>query len=123
MRSPWGADTITFPSHGLVDSDLVTLAPDPLPTPIDTPTGSLSSTRTYRVVVVDPNTLKLGASFNSAQLVISSPVNQVPTVDLSDPLNIASGVDAARNIIKFTGPHQFQTGDAIRYDTNGNPSI
>ncbi len=102
--------TITFPSHGLVDGDLVQYDPNGDVQAIQTPNGPLNPSRTYRTIVTGPNTLKLGTSF--------------PAVAASaNPLSSAAGVDSTQNVIQFAGPDQFVTGDAVRYDTNGKGSI
>ena len=104
-------DTITFPSHGLVDGDIITYSQGTSSTPIQTPTGPLDPTRQYQVVVVDGNTIKLGATFDASQ------------VDAGNPLAPADGVDPTRDEIQFSTPDLFQTGDAVHFDTNGNTSI
>jgi hypothetical protein len=114
--------TITFPSHGLLDGDFVSYVPAGSATPLQTPLGPLDPSRAYRVIVVTPSTIKLGASFSADQLQVLSSLNGV-TDDPIDPLNPASGVYAGGDAIKFSGPHGFQTGDAVVYENNGGPTI
>ena len=102
--------TITFPQSGLSNGDLVQYNPNGDATPIQTPNGTLDSTRTYQVVVTGPDTVKLGSSFPAV------PVNP-------GSVTPPAGVFAAGNTIVFGGPDQFVTGDAVSYDTNGGGSI
>jgi hypothetical protein len=113
------ADTIHFVSHGLSSGDEVTYSPG-TNTAIGTddsaavhpPLGTLEDTpeRDYRVIVVDANTIKLGALFGAA------------VADTGDLLNPQSGVDPLRDRIRFDAPHLFQTGDAVKYSPEGTAS-
>jgi hypothetical protein len=106
-----GADSITFPSHGLVNDEQVVYAPGTSATPIQTPTGPLDPSRNYRVITNGPDTLQLGAIFKAS------------TINAGDPLGLTSGVDPDRNMIRFATPHLFRTGDAVHYNPSGNPTI
>jgi hypothetical protein len=114
--------TITFPSHGLLDGDFVRYVPAGSATPLQTPLGPLDPSRAYRVIVVTPSKIKLGASFSADPLQVLATLKNV-TNDPIDPLNPASGVYAGGDAIKFSGPHGFQTGDAVVYENNGGPTI
>jgi hypothetical protein len=125
-------DTINFPNYGLQNGDLVLYQPGSGTTPIQTPAGSLQQyltnpdgtvvkdsagnnvVRTYHVLqvvntdsqgnqTVDPNDLKLGATFDGG------------AVDTGNLFATGSGVDPTRNVIRFSGPHGFETGDAVHY--------
>ena len=112
-------DTIQFATQGLSTGDAVTYSPDGN-TPIGTddstavhpPLGTLEDTpeRDYRVIVVDADTIKLGALFGAA------------VADTGDLLNPQSGVDPLRDRIRFDAPHLFQTGDAVKYAPEGSAS-
>jgi len=102
-------DTITFPSHGLVTGDVVTYNANGS-TPIGTPSGPLRNGE-FGVIVVNSNVLMLGATFSGA------PAN---TGDLFNPQD---GVDPNRAVIRFASPDNFQTGDAVKYDADGNTLI
>src|SRR4029077_18656516 len=90
-------------------------------TPISTPGGDLGAGfipgsnppvhREYDAIVVDQNTLKLGATFNAV------------ANDTSDLFNPLSGVDNALGVMRFSTEHNFQTGDSVIYDTRGNAAI
>ncbi len=99
--------TITFPESGLNDGDLVQYNPEGDATPIQTPNGPLDPNRVYQAIVTGPNTLKLGATFAAV------PIGP----------GVTSGVDPVHNAIDFSAPDQFETGDAVEYDTNGGGSI
>ena len=115
-----GADTIHFESHGLTTGDRVTYDPNGN-TAISTPGGSsgtqslgtLADGRLYNAIVVGSNndTIKLGNTFDAAA---------GNTGDLFDP---AIGVDAERDRIRFAIPHNFKTGDAVKYDPGTNTSL
>jgi hypothetical protein len=102
-------DTITFPSHGLVTGDVVTYDSNGS-TPIGTPSGPLRNGE-FGSIVLDANTLQLGATFPGA------PAN---TGDLFNP---QPGVDLNGDVIRFASPHEFETGDAVKYDANGHTFI
>jgi hypothetical protein len=114
--------TITFPSHGLLDGDYVRYVPAGSATPLQTPLGPLDPSRAYRVIVVTPSTVKLGASFSADPLQVLASLMNV-TDDPIDPLNPTSGVYAGGDAIKFSGPSGFQTGDAVVYEANLKPTI
>ncbi len=102
-------DTITFPSHGLVTGDVVTYDANGS-TPIGTPSGPLRNGE-FDAIVVNPNVLVLGATFSGA------PAN---TGDLFNP---QPGVNPNDGVIRFATPDNFQTGDAVKYDANGNTFV
>jgi hypothetical protein len=102
-------DTITFPSHGLATGDVVTYDPNGS-TPIGTPGGPLRP-GAFDAIVVNPDVLRLGDTFNGAS---------ANTGDLFSP---KAGVDPNRDVIRFGNPDNFQTGDAVKFDANGNPLI
>ncbi len=102
-------DTITFPSHGLVTGDVVTYSANGS-TPIGTPGGPLRNGE-FGVIDVDSNVLMLGATFTGA------PAN---TGAVFNPQN---GVDPNRAVIRFASPDNFQTGDAVKYNAEGNALI
>ena len=103
--------TITFPSHGLIDGDLVQYNPNgDAKHPFRRRMVRSVRSRDYRVIVTGPDTLKLGASFQAVSII-------------ADPLNAPVGVDPTKNVIEFAGPDQFVTGDAVHYDPDGGGSI
>jgi hypothetical protein len=102
-------DTITFQAHGLQTGDVVSYDTNGN-SAIQTPTGPLSTTRNYTVIAVDPNKLQLGDIFSGTAIDASNP--------FGEPAG-ASGIDAARDVIVFGTPDNFQTGDAVRYN-DGN---
>jgi hypothetical protein len=102
-------DTITFQSHGLTTGDVVTYDPNGS-TPVGTPSGSLRGGE-FGSIVVDPNTLMLGATFSGSA---------ASTGDLFNPQD---GVDPDRAVIRFATKHHFDTGDAVKYDANGHTFI
>src|SRR5262249_20880005 len=59
-------------------------------------------TRTFPVIVVDEDTIKLGNTFTAGSV----------TPKLGDP---HEGILEGQNAIQFATPHNFQTGDAVRY--------
>jgi hypothetical protein len=61
--------------------------------------------------VVSPDDLMLGATFSGAP---------ADTTSLFSP---QSGVDPNRAVIRFSSPHEFQTGDAVTYNAHGNTLI
>ena len=102
---------ITFPESGLSTGDSVTYNPNGN-TAIQTANGPLQSGgRLYNVVVVDPNTLQLGNLFRA------------DSIDSSVPFTTVSGVDYARDVIRFATPDNFQTGDSVVYSPNLNGDI
>ena len=103
------SDTITFPSHGLVTGDVVTYDANGS-TPIGTPGGPLRNGE-FDAIVVNPNVLMLGATFSGV------PAN---TGDLFNP---QPGVDSGGDVIRFATPDNFQTGDAVKYDAEGNSFV
>ena len=100
------ADTISFAEHGLVTGDSVVYHPGSAA--IGTPAGSLADGRSFGVVIVGHSMLHLGAAFMATEA--------------ADPGSVFApgpGVDSARDIVRFRVPHQFETGDAVRYDPLG----
>ena len=63
--------------------------------------------REYSVIATGEDTLQLGATFDA---------QGADTGDLFAP---DVGVDAARDRIRFSVPHRFETGDAVKYDADG----
>ncbi len=96
-------DVVVFPVHGLSSGDEVLYDANG-----NTVIGGLRSGHLYRVLVADDNTLRLGATFSGAE------------VDATTLQVGASGVDADRRMIRFSGPHHFETGDAVVYRTDGS---
>src|SRR5262249_13202072 len=111
------ADTIRFEKHGLQTGDVVVYdanGHDAIMTssgPLESLTPDGSQTREYSAIRVDDNTLALGETFAGN------------AVDAGNPFGKDSGVDSARDTISFQGPHRFRTGDAVRYDSGGNPNV
>ena len=103
------SDTIHFRAHGLVDGDTVHY--DANGGPIGTPGGNLASPRDFTVLKVDADTLKFGAPFTS---------DPGDAGSLFDP---TPGVDSTYDVIRFGVRHNFQDGDAVRYDPEGNGLI
>lgn len=87
-------DTLVLPGHGLVDGAVVGYDSQGNPS-----IGGLVDERDYRVLVVDADHLRLGATFD------------------------ATMVDAARDRIVFTSSHKLETGDAVIYDAGGGAAI
>ncbi|MCF2147132.1 DUF4347 domain-containing protein [Desmonostoc muscorum LEGE 12446] len=63
--------------------------------------NGLVSGREYNVLVANANdnTIRLGSSFNAAS------------------------IDSSKDIIKFEGPHNFETGDRVKYSSSSNPIV
>ena len=106
-------DTIHFVQHGLSTGGSVVYDRNGNPAIATGQSGdpSLDSGREYRVVVVDADTLKLGATFTPG------------AADTGSLFSPASGVDAVRDRIRFDAVHRFITGDAVKYSQQGGSSI
>ena len=61
------------------------------------------------MIATGDDTLQLGATFDAG------------AADSSDLFAPQAGVDAARDRIRFSVPHLFLTGDAVKYDADGTP--
>ena len=105
------ADTITFTAHNLSTGDRVTYDRNGNTAIGTADGGTLSAMREYSVVKVDDNKIRLGAGFGAG------------AASTGGLFNTASGVDAARDVVRFAAEHRFQTGDAVRYDNGGNTGI
>ncbi len=113
-------DTIQFEKHGLDDGGAVVYDPNgnppirtgdpasgdalgsiiPFVGEVNNETGKPGADgkndvtyREYSALVVDENTIKLGWSFDGG-----------------------TGLDPLQDVIRFAGPHRFETGDAVRLD-------
>ena len=113
---------ITFPNSGLQTGDLVDYVQGTASSPIGTPSGPLETTivqsdgtitqeRSYPVLVIDANTLQLGAQFNAQQ------------ADTSGYFSTAVGIDPTLDVIRFATPDGLETGDAVEYNPNGNTPL
>src|SRR5262249_41070882 len=123
-------DSIKFSAYGLQNGDLVTYVPSSPTDAIQTPTATgylqqyetdangnvIKNTagnpivRTYHVLqvvksdgTIDPNNFQLGSAFNGGQ------------IDAGNVFATGSGVDPTQNVIRFSTPHGFETGDAVHY--------
>ena len=99
-------DTIFFEQHRLFDGDVITYLRDGNPAIATRGGNTLFSSsdgniRTYSVITIagDPNRLKLGATFDIAQ------------------------IDTGRDVITFDDEHSFQSGDPVLYSPNGNSDV
>ena len=102
-------DTISFSRHGLATGDVVTYDANGQDE-IGTASGPLAGGRDYGVIVVDADTLALGAAANGTAVDTGSPF----------PLDAGiSGIDTNRDVIVFGGPHNLVTGDRIIYNGGG----
>jgi hypothetical protein len=102
-------DTIFFPSHGLNDSDNV-IYKNAGGASVATRDGALVSDHTYNVLRVDGDHIKLGTALVG------------DSVD-AFAFGSNSGVDAPRDMIRFSSAHHLETGDAVVYDSRGNSSV
>ena len=115
-------DTITIENHGLQTGDeLLYLAADPDdPDNALTAIGGLESGVTYRVVVVDENTIQLvrgeTISFDTDATLS---VNPDSTQSVSRKAEISfepdTALDVVENTIRFTTAHGFYTGQVVDY--------
>ena len=126
------SDTITIPGHGLqTGQELVYLAADPAAP--DTPLAAivgLESGATYRVVVVDENTIQLvrgrTIDFDAGD---TQDVNPDSVQSLSRKAYIdfepESAADATTNTISFARAHGLTTGQTVDYlvASNGGEAI
>jgi FG-GAP-like repeat/FG-GAP repeat len=88
-------NTITLSQdEGLQTGDIVTYAQNSNP-----PIGGLTDGSAYPVIVVNPNTVQLGASFDGA------------------------GVNPTNDTINFANPHNLENGERVVYEDNGNTPI
>ena len=71
--------------------------------------AAAAAVREYSVIATSADTLQLGATFDA---------QGANTGDLFAP---AAGVDAERDRIRFSVPHRFETGEAVKYDAAGDP--
>ena len=95
-------DSITFQTHGLTTGDYVSYhAGGGL-------IGGLGDGRVYGVIVVDGNTLRLGATFSGI------------AIDADSIAGGITGIDSNRAMVRFAAPHHLQTGDAVIYRTSGS---
>ncbi|HKT57060.1 MAG TPA: hypothetical protein VJR25_09840, partial [Microbacterium sp.] len=106
-------DTVLFPQHGLSTGDQVLYQSS-------APIGGLRNGHTYSVVIPtavdgtpDPDHVAFGVTWAAASI---DALSLTPT---------ASGVDTARGLLRFSGPHHFENGDALiyRYDAAHGSSI
>src|SRR6185436_4636720 len=90
------ADTLNFPSHGLQTGDVVFYAnpgfDDDAPT-TDPDIAGLTHNREYNALVIDSSHIALGNEFNAS-----------------------TGVDDTHDLNVFSTPHNFKTGDQVKYD-------
>ena len=107
------ADTIRFESHGLSTGGSAVYDRNGQTAVATGQPGdpSLESGREYRVIVVDANNLKLGATFLPG------------SADTSSLFAPANGVDAVRDRIRFDAPHRLLSGDAVKYSPAGGSSV
>jgi hypothetical protein len=107
-----GADAIIFAGHGLVTGDRVTYSANGNTAIGLVGGGSLTqcdlvnedgACREYGAIVVDKNTIRLGQLFSDA------------AVDTGGLFPSASGVDAARDVIRFAAAHNLVSGDPVVY--------
>ena len=94
-------NSVVFTSHSLITGDQVLYHQNG--------GGSigLHDNHVYGVIVVDKNTLRFGATFNSA------------AVDADSVAGSLQGIDANRAMVRFGTAHNFETGDAVIYRTTG----
>jgi hypothetical protein len=126
-------DLITFPSHGLSTGDSVTYKPNS-PSPILTANGALQSglvnnqPRLYNVIVTDSKGKSLVGDLNidpnaTTDKLALGDLFDATTVNALAPFQTSGGVDAARSMIRFAIPHNFQTGDSVLYSALGNGNV
>ena len=68
---------------------------------------------------------------SSGNSLVSDPANKLvlgdlfkaDSIDASVPFTTLSGIDSARDLVRFAIPHNFQMGDAVRYSANGHGNI
>ncbi|NER96837.1 MAG: hypothetical protein F6J86_23810, partial [Symploca sp. SIO1B1] len=88
-------DTITFTqNHGLISGDQIVYNNNG-----GNSIGGLENDRTYGVIRIDDQTVRLGGEFTGAQ------------------------IDDAKDTITFAQPHAFVTGDQVVYDNGGGANI
>jgi hypothetical protein len=100
-------DTIAFTQHGLATGDRVTYGPNGNPAIATADGGTLQAGREYSVIFTGDDTLQLGAIFSASG------------ADTGDALDPENGVDALRDRVRFSVPHGFETGDAVKYTSDG----
>ena len=103
---------ITFPSHGLQTGNTVVYsASNSGNAALKVLNGGSLDGRSFKVIVLDANTVQFGDVFNGG------------SVDASAPFSTNQGVDSNLNEVAFGANHDFLTGDAVVYDSEGNPTI
>ncbi|MBN2326390.1 MAG: LEPR-XLL domain-containing protein, partial [Candidatus Omnitrophica bacterium] len=118
-------DTITIPGHNLkTGQELIYMAVDPeddLDSPL-TAIGGLVPGSTYRVVVVDEDTIQLvrgeTIDFNATRTLYVNP-DSVQSVSRKNFITFEPGegstVNVTDNTITFAGGHDFTTGQVVDY--------
>ncbi len=94
-------NSITFPTHGLATGDVVLYSSG------GTVIGGLRDNHQYAVIVVDKDTLRMGATFSGAVVNADS---------LSGGI---TGIDPNRAMVRFASPHHLENGDTVIYRTTG----
>jgi len=102
-------DVIFFNSHGLATGDTVVYRRNNNAAITTFGGGTLTDGREYTVIVRGDNTLTLGNQFDGDE------VDALKLFYLNN--DVQEGVDSDRDMIRFSTPHKFVTGDAVRYDT------
>lgn len=105
----YGNDIIFFRSHGLATGDTVVYRANGQSAITTAGGGTLTDGREYTVIVRGDNTLTLGNQFDGDE------VEALQLFYLSS--DVQEGADSDRDMIRFSTPHKFVTGDAVRYDT------
>src|SRR5262249_22072643 len=101
----FAANSVCYTQHGLITGSEVKYVVDG-----GVLIGGLVANHLYTVIVVDDNTLRFGDTFSGQ------------SANADSVLVGAMGVDGNRSMVRFAGPHNFETRDAVIYqNTNYTP--